>query len=277
MDTPLVVNPTVARAAGRQPLSALSKWTVATLGTLIVMLIWLQVVVVRGFFPPLVLILGLPALVVAAPIVLTRWRWAPLLAVLYWILILIMNREQIPHDITHPEVFNPFAFTVMVLALAVVALVAGVGATVQSYRVGTAAGMAGDPLHLPRWFPGLLVSLAGICGGALLVGAIPQAEDTTGVSPEALAALPALGAGHFQYDQPELRVRAGQVIALRLENRDNVGHSFDIDEFNVHVPIGLDGPSLALFTPNKPGTYTYYCSLPSHRELGMVGTLIVEP
>jgi Cupredoxin-like domain len=54
-------------------------------------------------------------------------------------------------------------------------------------------------------------------------------------------------------------------------------HSFDIDELNVHVPMASGKSSLALFKPTKPGTYTFYCSVPGHRELGMQGTLIVEP
>jgi len=279
MDTPLVVNPTATRPAGRKPLPALSKWTVATLAAVVVMLIWLQVAVARSFFPPLALALGTPALVVAVPIVATRWRWAPLLGAIYWILIIVVNRGVIPYDITHPEFFDTFAFTVIVLALAVVGIVAGIGATIQNYRAPAAPETDTDWRRVPHWFPTMLWSLAALCAGALLVGAIPRTSatsGTTGVSPEALAALPALGVDHFQFDQQELRVKAGQIVALRLENRDDRDHSFDIDEFKVHVPIGRDQPSLALFTPDKPGTYTFYCNVPGHRAT-MVGTLIVEP
>jgi hypothetical protein len=41
------------------------------------------------------------------------------------------------------------------------------------------------------------------------------------------------------------------------------------------MPAGK--PALGLFTPNKPGSYTFYCDVPGHREAGMVGTLIVAP
>jgi uncharacterized cupredoxin-like copper-binding protein len=252
---------------------------VATLAALFVMLIWLQVVVVRGFVPPLALILGVPALVVALPIVFSRWRWAPLLGVIFWILILVINRKVIPYDITHPEFYNTFAFTVIVLALTVVGIIAGVGATLQNYRAPAAAETDAARRRVPHWFPTLLWSLAALCAGALLVGAIPRtgaSSGATGVSPEALAALPALGADHLKFDQQELHVKAGQLVALRLVNRDDRDHSFDIDEFNVHVPIGRDQPSLALFRPDKPGTYTFYCSVPGHRA-SMVGTLVVAP
>jgi uncharacterized cupredoxin-like copper-binding protein len=26
----------------------------------------------------------------------------------------------------------------------------------------------------------------------------------------------------------------------------------------------------------KPGTYQFYCSIPGHKDLGMIGTLIVQ-
>ncbi len=279
MDTPLAASSTTGRHASRRPLPALTKWTVATLGAIVVMLIWLQVAVVHGFSPPLALILGTPALVVAVPILVTRWRWAPLLAAIFWILILVINRRVIPYDITHPEFYNTFAFTVIVLAMTVVGIVAGIGATLQNYRAPAVPGTDTDRRPVPRWFPALLSSLAALCAGALLVGAIPRtsaASGATSVSPEVLAALPALGVDHLRFDQQELRVKAGQLVALRLDNRDDRDHSFDIDEFHVHVPIGRDQPGLALFMPDRPGTYTFYCSIPGHRAT-MVGTLIVEP
>src|SRR5262245_50853478 len=139
MDTLSGVTPTAMRPAERKPLSALSKWLIFTLAAIVLMLIWLQVAVVRGFFPPLALMLGSPALIVAAPIVATRWRWVPLLGAFYWILLFVMNWKVIPYDITHPEAYNTFAFTVLAEAVTVVGIVAGVGATVQNYRAPTAA------------------------------------------------------------------------------------------------------------------------------------------
>jgi plastocyanin len=241
------------------------------------MLIYLQVAILGQFFPPLALVLGLPALVAAILIVLTRWRWAALLGVLYWILMIAANRRHIPYNLTHPEFFTMFAFTVFMQVLTIVGMVAGAGATLQNYRAPTANAVPNDHLLVPRWFLTLLWLLAGLCLGAILVGAIPRTDDAAGVSPEALVALPAVRAANLRFDRPELRVRSGEVVALRLENRDNIAHSFEIDEFKVHVPISPDKPSLAVFTPDTLGTYTFYCGLPSHRNLGMVGTLIVEP
>src|SRR6266508_5421603 len=151
MDTPLAVAPTATRPAGRQRLSALSKWTVATLAAVVVMLIWLQVAVVSQYWF-FALVVGTPALVVAVPIVVTRRRWAPLLGVLYWVLLVGSALRRIPYDITHPEYFDTFAFTVVVNALAVIGIVAGVGATIQNYRAPRAAETDDGRRRVPAWF-----------------------------------------------------------------------------------------------------------------------------
>jgi plastocyanin len=267
----------VPRSPGQEPLSTLSGWLVFTLAAFVVGLVWLQVVVVRGLVPPLVLVLGPPAVLAAIPIVATRWRWAPLLGALCWILLEVVNRHVTPYDLTHPEAYNTFAVTLIFLALAVVGVVAGIGATVQNYR-GPAEPNA-RRRRAPRWFPTLLGTVAGLCLGGLLVGAIPRTAAsgaTVGVSPQALAALPSLGMEHLSFDRPELRVGAGELVALRLENRDDREHSFDIDEFDVHAPVAIGQNSLALFSANQPGTYTFYCAVPGHRST-MIGTLLVEP
>ena len=38
----------------------------------------------------------------------------------------------------------------------------------------------------------------------------------------------------------------------------------------------FDGGTKSFSATLKPGTYTYYCSVPGHREAGMQGTLTVK-
>ena len=129
----------------------------------------------------------------------------------------------------------------------------------------------------PRWLTGFLIGVATFVLGASLVAAIPPADATTGVSAEALARLPALVSGRNMFDRAELRARVGETVALRLENTDTQVHYFDIDAFDVHVPMPTGTPALALFRPTTPGMYTFYCRIPGHMEAGMKGMLIVEP
>lgn len=93
----------------------------------------------------------------------------------------------------------------------------------------------------------------------------------------AVAGSIALTAQDFKFAQTELHVKVGETVTVRLNNSDRLPHSFDLDEFNVHVPMPGNENVTATFTPVEPGTYTFYCDIPGHRELGMAGTLVVAP
>jgi plastocyanin len=118
--------------------------------------------------------------------------------------------------------------------------------------------------------------LVGLLLGAVIVASIPRAGGPQ-VDPAVLAQLPAVPLEAFAGG--EIRVRAGELTALRLANSEAAAHSFDVDELNVHVPMPGDSDSLALFIAPTPGTYTFYCA-PHYDKAtgsGMRGTLIVEP
>jgi plastocyanin len=256
-------------------LSALTRWTVGTLVTNIVLMIYLQVVIVGGFSPPLALIFGVPAVFFAIAVLLIRWRWAPLLSVLYWIFLLALSVRSIRYDLSHPESYNPFAVTLLVVALSLVGIVSGASATIQNYRPLSSTELEHARSRVPRWFRPLPWAVAGLCLGALLVGAIPRVSAGAAVSAETLAALPALTADQGRFAPTELRAQTGALVALRLENRDANAHTFNIDELNVHLSMPPGEPRLALFRAGPPGVYTFYCDVPGHRQAGMVGSLII--
>lgn len=264
MSTPL----TVAHSQERRHLSPLRIVMIAGLVGNILVNIILQVLVVRELIVPLSIILALN--LVVAGVVASRWRWAPLLAVLWCIVAVIPGLEPYTYNLTHPSETGKFIGTLMGLSLLLVTVVAGVAATISGERQ-----VQGD--GAPRWLRSFLVGMAAFVFGASLVAIIPPPDATAGVSAEALAQLPKLGASHDLFDQKELRAKTGEVVALRLENNDAIGHYFDIDELNVHVAMPSGKPAIAIFKPTTPGTYTFYCRVPGHREAGMVGTLIVEP
>lgn len=91
----------------------------------------------------------------------------------------------------------------------------------------------------------------------------------------------AVEAGEFYF---EIRSGAETLeegpVQVTLENVGSAEHDFTIDEAyeNVSVPEGTAPPgetvegTLELF----PGEWTYYCSVPGHRQQGMVGTITVS-
>jgi plastocyanin len=91
--------------------------------------------------------------------------------------------------------------------------------------------------------------------------------------------LAAATTGALMYSTMTLSAPAGKVT-IDFTNDSVVPH-------NVSVQKGTSGPNIAA-TPTfdkgtksitmnlTPGTYTYYCSVPGHRQAGMVGTLKVS-
>ncbi len=257
------------KARSRQPLAALGKLTVAALVGIALAVIYVLAAVVGQIDPMGLTFSGLP--LIAAGVMLAGWRWTPALGALVGVLLLVMIGPMAPFALADPGSAT-FAPVLLVLALSAVAVALGISATVQNYRRAAADRRA------PRWLAAALTGVAGLVLGAILIGMVPHADVTTGISPEVLSQLPALTAKNFQFGQAEIRVKAGETVALRLENGDPEGHFFDVDELNVHAPIPAGKQGLALFKPTKPGTYTFYCTPHYNKETGegMRGTLIVE-
>jgi uncharacterized cupredoxin-like copper-binding protein len=242
---------------------------VAALVGVALLLIYVQALIFGTFHLPLT-ICAIVSLVVAG-IIAMGWRWAPLLGTIWILLASVFNAEGMRYDLTHPEQIHSFAWQVSMDALLLGGVVAGITATAQNYR-----SRAGDRPR-PRWLPYKMTALIALAIGAIVSAAIPRSEAATGIDAKILDRLPALAAQRLTFDQTEVHAKAGGVVALRLDNLDNIDHQFDIDALDVHafMPAGKRG--IALFTPARPGTYTFYCSVPGHRAAGMVGTLIVAP
>lgn len=210
--------------------------------------------------------------IVPGVLALTGWRWATVLvAVLTTLLSIVMvlflgPSLSFPHD---PEFFVGLPLLVFML----VAAAASWGASIQKLR--------GGEQRAPGWLNYAVVGVAGLLIGAIAVGLIPPQGSVAGVSADVLVDLPEVVTHEFTFDQQTIRVKAGETVALRLDNHDSSAHTFDIDELGVHAPMPGKDSSLALFKPTEPGSYRFYCAIPGHANLddgtGMVGTLIVEP
>lgn len=82
-------------------------------------------------------------------------------------------------------------------------------------------------------------------------------------------------AANLAFDPKEITVAAGEDVAIVLTSHDLL-HDFTIDELNAHVAADTGDTVDGGLRADKPGRYTYYCSVPGHRDAGMEGTLIVE-
>jgi plastocyanin len=84
--------------------------------------------------------------------------------------------------------------------------------------------------------------------------------------------------GNLAYTTTEASAEAGK-LTIDFNNPQSVTHDVAIEDAGGETVAQTDliGNEETSTTANlKPGTYTFYCSVPGHREAGMEGTLTVK-
>ncbi len=81
---------------------------------------------------------------------------------------------------------------------------------------------------------------------------------------------------NFSFSPNAIKVKKGDKVKITFKNAGGF-HDLKIDEFGVATSKIQDGTQETVeFTVDKTGAFEYYCSVESHRQMGMKGTLIVE-
>ena len=86
-----------------------------------------------------------------------------------------------------------------------------------------------------------------------------------------------MGRGIDGIHNPTLSANVGDTVKITLTAGDSVEHDVAFPDFNAqsdHI-AGEGKTSTFEFVADKPGTFSYNCLLPGHKEAGMVGKLIV--
>jgi uncharacterized cupredoxin-like copper-binding protein len=101
--------------------------------------------------------------------------------------------------------------------------------------------------------------------------------------------------------QPDaLEVTAGRPVRLTMTNEGALDHDFSILEIpmeivgataeampghdmgamtadpQLHMAVNMGLSNAIEFTPTKPGTYEFFCTVAGHRDAGMLGTMVVK-
>jgi nitrite reductase (NO-forming) len=76
---------------------------------------------------------------------------------------------------------------------------------------------------------------------------------------------------------PDLKVKLGDVIQITLINGDGAEHDLALPDFNTRSDkvTRKGSSSIIVFRADKEGTFTYLCSIPGHKEAGMMGRILV--
>jgi uncharacterized cupredoxin-like copper-binding protein len=84
--------------------------------------------------------------------------------------------------------------------------------------------------------------------------------------------------GQLKYDKSSLTAKAGKVT-IAFTNMAPLSHDVVVASSSGAVLGALtpfQGATKTLSVELKPGTYTFYCSVPGHRQAGMEGKLTVQ-
>src|SRR3954452_20184545 len=119
------------------------------------------------------------------------------------------------------------------------------------------------------------VAKPGKDAGKLGAVGVQQAQGTAKAQNGTLD-IPVADAG-LAYKYNDAQASAGQVT-LESKNPQPTGHNIAIEGNGVDEkgPVIQDGATSKLSANLKAGTYTFYCSVPGHREGGMVVKLTVK-
>lgn len=85
-----------------------------------------------------------------------------------------------------------------------------------------------------------------------------------------------VSAKNFSFSPNQIIVKKGDSVKIIFKD-DEGFHNLTIDGYNVVSKRISAGQEQELaFVADKKGTFSYYCAVGNHRELGMQGTLTVE-
>ena len=130
-----------------------------------------------------------------------------------------------------------------------------------------------------RWIAGALavLALAGACGGGGSSGGADTSGGGGGGGGGQVVEIDVASSG-FAYTESTATATAGHVV-LKSMNPQGTGHDISLKGNGVdeHGDVVQDGGVSTIDIADlKPGTYTYYCSVPGHEAAGMKGTLTVS-
>jgi plastocyanin len=109
-------------------------------------------------------------------------------------------------------------------------------------------------------------------------GGAPEGSSSAGGGSGSTLEFEADPNGELAYTSTSETAKAGEVM-VEFKNPQSLTHDVAIEDSSGSevgatelIADGSDTTSVDL----KPGTYTYFCTVPGHREAGMEGTLTVK-
>lgn len=101
-------------------------------------------------------------------------------------------------------------------------------------------------------------------------------DETIVVNEESVVKEFTIEAVPFSFTPSTMEVNKGDTVKITLKNTKGT-HDLKIDDFGVTTRVLQTGEEqIVTFVADQVGTFEYYCSVGTHRAMGMWGTLTVK-
>jgi plastocyanin len=153
---------------------------------------------------------------------------------------------------------------ILVLAAVAMAVVTSGGAKSASAASPSTVSTASEP------------SAPAATGSTSEASTGPSSTPATGSAKSSIA-LAANPEGQLSYNTKALSTKAG-TVTITMANMSPVEHNVTVAEGGkvLGATPTFKGSSKSITLKLKPGKYTFFCSVPGHRQAGMEGTLTVS-
>jgi nitrite reductase (NO-forming) len=118
----------------------------------------------------------------------------------------------------------------------------------------------------------LVAALTACSGGEIETGSVP---GRAGGKPVPDAPTIDVDASNFEFGPDTLTIDAQEEVAVALHSTGGP-HDLVVEGLGRVADVGDGETDTARLRIDRRGRYTFFCSLPGHRDGGMEGTLVVE-
>jgi uncharacterized cupredoxin-like copper-binding protein len=119
-------------------------------------------------------------------------------------------------------------------------------------------------------FMGFILMLAlSACGGS---------ETSVQADVSTISITSGLDGGEFAFAPSVIETKAGETTRIVFDNQGTIAHDFEIPDLEIVIETTNAGNKgeITFVAPSMAGSYDFICSIPGHKEAGMVGQLIVN-
>lgn len=132
-----------------------------------------------------------------------------------------------------------------------------------------------------------VVGILVLAGGIYFVsttGQVPREEDGSKTQqvvelsnvPESSSAVFTVDGGNFYFSPNIITVKRGDTVNIRFRNVGGM-HDLVVEGYEVATKKLQSGDEDTIsFVADTAGSFEYYCSIGTHRQMGMKGVLVVE-